>query len=637
MVEMATTTNPMTSSSSGLHVNERDTQVKGRADTIPDRTTMSTNSVCMDSPGISSAVNNRSDAEVTGGDSSSSSIRERSLTVRSSTIQTDTRLSNRDFASVMRAVINSTYFDFFMDVVLLVFALLFVTSENPTISLSIQIAINSLEIALRFVFKPVNTDTQSWFNISRNFSNFLYVMCLVGSSVVYFLLCTDGDKEDRAVCHHRTLNGTLNWRMRPDVLLLIMMIRASLAIRSTFVLRNVSWDILPEWAQKELTRAVDIISETYRGFKHLLLALALIIYVFAATGQMMFGGQLSKNPSLPHYHQLMDSVYAEYAYWPLNFNDMPSSIVAVFTLLYVNNMYVLASGCVAVSNQASQIFFAAYYLLGVLFLRNIFTSFLWSRIGKILDYSYKPVVATESREDFFRKVTDVLKVCIKRYDNVWATMETAKKAKTRNVESMINAEMSLIESTGVLLQYSRLGETHALFKKRSSLLAFRLRYKYVYPLLGCCWALTFIRVWQKPYWLIVEPEKEGDLYPYFLSNASYMSPGFHTAVKVPLFCVIIAALCVEIVYKADGSRRMRELHISVVVRYVFCYTIVLPSFLVCDVSVSLLSVYRSLLAFSDTTWRLTIIPLPLSIINRHNTHITYDNAGTSCCLCRWRH
>jgi pre-mRNA-splicing factor SYF1 len=35
--------------------------------------------------------------------------------------------------------------------------------------------------------------------------------------------------------------------------------------------------------------------------------------------------------------------------------------------------------------------------------------------------------------------------------------------------------------------------------------------------------------------------------------------------------------------------------------YVFCYTIALPSFLVCDVSVSLSSVYGSLLAFSDTT------------------------------------
>ena len=35
--------------------------------------------------------------------------------------------------------------------------------------------------------------------------------------------------------------------------------------------------------------------------------------------------------------------------------------------------------------------------------------------------------------------------------------------------------------------------------------------------------------------------------------------------------------------------------------YVFCYTIVLPSFSDCDVSVSLLSIYCCLSAFSDTT------------------------------------
>jgi hypothetical protein len=44
-------------------------------------------------------------------------------------------------------------------------------------------------------------------------------------------------------------------------------------------------------------------------------------------------------------------------------------------------------------------------------------------------------------------------------------------------------------------------------------------------------------------------------------------------------------------------------------------------FLVCDVSVSLLPIYCSLLAFSDTKRRLTIIPIPSqSIINRYNTH-----------------
>jgi hypothetical protein len=46
----------------------------------------------------------------------------------------------------------------------------------------------------------------------------------------------------------------------------------------------------------------------------------------------------------------------------------------------------------------------------------------------------------------------------------------------------------------------------------------------------------------------------------------------------------------------------------------------LPSFLVCE-SLSLsLSIYCSLLEFSDTTWRLTIIPLPPSINQSINTY-----------------
>jgi hypothetical protein len=61
--------------------------------------------------------------------------------------------------------------------------------------------------------------------------------------------------------------------------------------------------------------------------------------------------------------------------------------------------------------------------------------------------------------------------------------------------------------------------------------------------------------------------------------------------------------------------------------YVFCYTIVLPSFLVCD-SVSLLPIYYRLLALSDTTRRLTITPLPQSIINRPQYSLTDYLTGT---------
>ena len=66
-------------------------------------------------------------------------------------------------------------------------------------------------------------------------------------------------------------------------------------------------------------------------------------------------------------------------------------------------------------------------------------------------------------------------------------------------------------------------------------------------------------------------------------------------------------------------------------RYVFCYTRVLPSFLVCDVS-TCLSPIHLLLAFSDTTWHESNHHSRPSIINRHNTtHITYYLTGAGTC------
>lgn len=480
-------------------------------------------------------------------------------------IETNTAKTSAAFVvDSVRAVVNSKPFDVFMDSILVIVALLFITTEVPKTLITVQILLNLVELLFRLVFLPKGMRLLSWFQQPRNFSNLVYIVCLVTSANIYHAVCGE---EEHGDCDPSHLNRQISWKMNSTVIFFIMMIRATILIRCTFVLRNVSWDVLPRWVQLELSRVTSIIHETFKGFMHLCLMLFLIMYIFACTGQMIFGGQLSKNPDLPDFEKLMATPYTQLGYWPLNFNDMPSGMVSMFTLLYVNNMYVLASGCSAVSSNWSEIFFASYYLLGVLFIRNIFTSFLWSRIGKILDRTYKPVETTEYRDDFFAKITNVLKMCMRRYDNVLNNMESAKKAKSRTVESMINAEMSLIESTGVLLQYSRLGEAHTLFVKRESLLAFRLRYKYVYFLLGCCWLLTLLRVYQKPFWLIDNLEEEGNLDKYFLGNASYLHPAAHTALKVPLFSVIIAALCAELVYKADGTQRIFDYHVSVMTRY----------------------------------------------------------------------
>jgi hypothetical protein len=71
---------------------------------------------------------------------------------------------------------------------------------------------------------------------------------------------------------------------------------------------------------------------------------------------------------------------------------------------------------------------------------------------------------------------------------------------------------------------------------------------------------------------------------------------------------------------STGAVRYRS--VMDIPEYVFCYTIVLPFFRVCGVSVSLLPMYYCLLALSGTTRRLTITPPP-SINHQSATILTY--------------
>jgi hypothetical protein len=70
-------------------------------------------------------------------------------------------------------------------------------------------------------------------------------------------------------------------------------------------------------------------------------------------------------------------------------------------------------------------------------------------------------------------------------------------------------------------------------------------------------------------------------------------------------------------------------------QYVFCYTIVLPSSLVCDVSVCLSPIYLLLpaclhsLTPHGTSLTIPHPPLTQSSIINHKTHIAYYNIGTS--------
>jgi hypothetical protein len=106
----------------------------------------------------------------------------------------------------------------------------------------------------------------------------------------------------------------------------------------------------------------------------LLVVLLILMYIFAGLGLQIFGGKICTIGTIGS--NISTSYYGLSNYYPLNFNDMLSGLVTMFTLLSVNNMHITTSGFVAsLSNRFPQLFFAIWYAVGVLFLLNVLTAY----------------------------------------------------------------------------------------------------------------------------------------------------------------------------------------------------------------------------------------------------------------------
>lgn len=99
-------------------------------------------------------------------------------------------------------------------------------------------------------------------------------------------------------------------------------------------------------------------------------------------GNSLLGGVISKSGTNGEY--IDASSYGKSGYWPLNFNDMPGGMATLFILLSVNNMHITTSGFVAVIGKKAELFFAIWYIVGVLFLLNVLTSFVLNQFTAYL-------------------------------------------------------------------------------------------------------------------------------------------------------------------------------------------------------------------------------------------------------------
>ena len=199
--------------------------------------------------------------------------------------------------------------------------------------------------------------------------------------------------------------------------------------------------------------------------------------------------------------------------------------------------------------------------------RNIFTSFLWSRIGKILDPDDNPVVtdeeenallqAEELKKDDTEKINnDVLppirELMEMEEDHSSSSSKHHSHQKPTFTEMMLNGvnddvedvgegkskfslptfdttEISLVEHISVMVINARHGDQHEPLSDIESLTAFQWRSKTSTIVLVSCWLLTLIRIFQEPPWVF---NSHRPLDQYFLASTPTLSAAATCGIKV---------------------------------------------------------------------------------------------------------
>lgn len=108
------------------------------------------------------------------------------------------------------------------------------------------------------------------------------------------------------------------------------------------------------------------------------------MYVFSVLGLQIFGGVINTDPASKYSAAVAASDFGTNGYYANNFNDMPSAMVLLFELLLVNNWFVLASGFAAACGLWARLYFASFYIFGVIICLNIVVAFILD--GFIAEY-----------------------------------------------------------------------------------------------------------------------------------------------------------------------------------------------------------------------------------------------------------
>lgn len=131
---------------------------------------------------------------------------------------------------------------------------------------------------------------------------------------------------------------------------------------------------VPQW--KIITRTI---SSLIRPFTSLLLVIFTLFLVFSQITDRAFGGLASIDEKRILRDQSVPDIYIE-----MNFNDLVNSFVTLFTLMVVNNWFVIVRMYESVTNPYfARLFFVTFYFLSVIVVLNIVVAFAIDMYGSV--------------------------------------------------------------------------------------------------------------------------------------------------------------------------------------------------------------------------------------------------------------
>uniref|UniRef100_A0A6B2L028 EF-hand domain-containing protein n=1 Tax=Arcella intermedia TaxID=1963864 RepID=A0A6B2L028_9EUKA len=107
----------------------------------------------------------------------------------------------------------------------------------------------------------------------------------------------------------------------------------------------------------------------------------MIDYLFCLIGIALYGGEMNMNN-----HKLNGTLFLASEYTVLNFNDLFSGYVTLFTLRVVNNWYIIMEGYVSISHELSRVYFIGYWLIGAVIILSVVVSSILEKFLSELEH-----------------------------------------------------------------------------------------------------------------------------------------------------------------------------------------------------------------------------------------------------------